>query len=54
MADLYRQMSRIRVFEQMTQSLKEAGEIPGSIHLSIGQEAIPVGFCHELAEDDMV
>jgi TPP-dependent pyruvate/acetoin dehydrogenase alpha subunit len=54
MANLYRQMSRIRVFEQMTQSLKEAGEIPGSIHLSIGQEAIPVGFCHELAEDDMV
>lgn len=47
-------MARIRVFEQKTQSLKEAGDIPGSIHLAIGQEAIPVGFCQELRPDDMV
>lgn len=52
--DLYRQIARIRFFEQRTQSLKEAGEIPGSIHLAIGQEAIPVGFCHELLPTDMV
>lgn len=47
-------MARIRVFEQKSQTLKEAGDIPGSIHLAIGQEAIPVGFCAELNPDDMV
>lgn len=54
LTDLYRAMARIRVFEQQTQSLKEAGDIPGSIHLAIGQEAIPVGFCWELRRDDVV
>jgi len=47
-------MARIRCFEDRTQGLKEAGEIPGSIHLAIGQEGIPVGFCHELENADMV
>lgn len=35
-------------------SLKSDGEIPGSIHLAVGQEAIPVGACSELASDDTV
>lgn len=34
--------------------LKEAGEVPGSIHLCIGQEAIPVGACQSLGPDDYV
>lgn len=51
---LYRAMVRIRRFEERTQELKEQGEIPGSIHLAIGQEAIPVGFAQELQERDWV
>lgn len=54
MSGLYRKMARIRAFELKTQSLKDVGEIPGSIHLAVGQEAIPVGFCDELKADDIV
>lgn len=34
--------------------LKTAGEIPGSIHLCSGQEAIPVGACRALQPGDAV
>ena len=54
MRSLYRAMARIRRFEERTQELKEQGEIPGSIHLAIGQEAIPVGFEQELTDADWV
>lgn len=54
LSELYRSMLRIRLFEEQTQKLKEAGEIPGSIHLAIGQEAIPVGFCRGLHISDLV
>lgn len=53
-ADTYRQMSRIRRFEERLMTLKEAGEIPGSIHLCNGQEAIPVGANRALREGDYV
>lgn len=50
----YRQMMRIRMFEQRLMSLKTEGEIPGSIHLCNGQEAIPVGVTSTLTPDDYV
>ena len=50
----YRKMLRIRRFEETLLELKQAGEIPGSVHLCIGQEAIPVGACEVLREGDYV
>lgn len=50
----YRQMLRIRLLEENMMRLKGAGEVPGSIHLCIGQEAIPVGTARSLRTDDYV
>jgi 2-oxoisovalerate dehydrogenase E1 component len=52
--DLYRRMSVIRQFEQRCLELSRAGFIKGSIHLCLGQEAIPVGVCAALEPDDRV
>src|SRR3990170_5720874 len=48
------QMLRIRMFEERIQQLYLQGKIPGSMHLSTGQEAIPVGFCMNLKQDDYI
>jgi len=45
-------MALIRAFEERSMELKTAGEIPGSIHLCDGQEAIPVGSCRTLEARD--
>lgn len=50
----FTEVNRIRLFEETCLALKEQGEIPGSIHLCIGQEAIPVGACAVLDTDDAV
>jgi pyruvate dehydrogenase E1 component alpha subunit len=47
LADL-RLMLRIRRFEEAVRDLRVAGDIVGSVHLEIGQEAIPVGTVSEL------
>lgn len=52
--DLYRQMRRIRRFEETASELLAAGRIPGFIHLSIGQEAVAVGVCDALTDDDHI
>ncbi|MFE0593304.1 thiamine pyrophosphate-dependent dehydrogenase E1 component subunit alpha [Micromonospora echinospora] len=52
--DDYRSMARIRRFEERLAALKDAGEIPGSIHLCNGQEAIPVGAARALRDGDHV
>lgn len=46
--DLLRMMWRIRLFEERVLELHRAGEVVGSVHLCIGQEAIAVGACSEL------
>ena len=46
---MLREMLRIRVFEETVQELYRAGHIPGSLHLSTGQEAEPVGFASTFA-----
>ncbi len=38
-----RTMLRIRLFEERVQELYAQGRIPGTVHLSIGQEAVAVG-----------
>jgi 2-oxoisovalerate dehydrogenase E1 component len=52
--DLYRRMSVIRRFEERCLELSHAGVIKGSIHLCLGQEAIPVGACAALEPADRV
>jgi pyruvate dehydrogenase E1 component alpha subunit len=50
----YRTMVTVRQFETMAGEYFAAGEIPGFIHLSIGQEASSVGVCSCLRPDDYV
>lgn len=52
--DYYRSMRRIRTFEERLMELKSGGEVPGSMHLCNGQEAIPVGVLGESRSDDYV
>lgn len=51
---MYRTMLLIRTFEERVAECFAAGEIPGFIHLSVGQEAVPAGVCATLVEKDLV
>jgi TPP-dependent pyruvate/acetoin dehydrogenase alpha subunit len=50
-ADL-RAMWRIRMFEEKATALCGSGDIRGSVHLCIGQEAGPIGACDALTDGD--
>src|SRR6185503_5693340 len=52
MLELYGALSRIRAFELQVQRLAAAGEVPGFPHLSTGQEAVAVGVCAHLTQQD--
>ena len=52
--ELYRQMLLIRRIEEALRQLFADGEVPGFVHLSIGQEAVPVGVSHHLRDSDTV
>ncbi len=52
--ELYEKMVRIRFFEQKAVELYQKGLIPGIPHPSIGQEAVSVGACSVLREDDYI
>jgi 2-oxoisovalerate dehydrogenase E1 component len=57
MADLiemYRRMLVVRGFEQRVAGLYRDGEVPGFVHLSIGQEATAVGACWPLRAADVI
>jgi TPP-dependent pyruvate/acetoin dehydrogenase alpha subunit len=45
-------MALIRAFELKVSELYRDGEIPGFVHTSLGQEAVAVGVCGQLASDD--
>lgn len=51
---LYQQMVLIRLIEEELFQAVNDGRLTGSTHLCIGQEAIPVGACAALGEDDPV
>ena len=51
---LHRCMSRIRQFEEAAGKLLADGQIPGFLHLSIGQEAIAAGVCSVLGVEDHI
>jgi TPP-dependent pyruvate/acetoin dehydrogenase alpha subunit len=50
----YREMQRIRQFEEATIRLWDANMIKGSIHPYIGQEAIASAVCQSLEKDDYI
>lgn len=52
--DLHRRMLRIRVFEEAAGRLFEGNQIPGFIHLYVGQEAVAAGVCVALRDDDQI
>ncbi|MEP7104512.1 MAG: thiamine pyrophosphate-dependent dehydrogenase E1 component subunit alpha [Chloroflexota bacterium] len=45
---------RIRRFEEEVARLFAAGQLPGFVHLSIGQEAVAAGACAALRDDDAI
>ncbi len=51
---MYRQMVAIRAFEEQAGKFYAAGEMPGMVHLSAGQEAVAVGVCGALKRDDYI
>ena len=50
----YRQMKTIREFEERLHTEIATGDIAGFTHLYCGQEAIAVGVCEHLANDDFI
>jgi len=48
------QMLLIRHFEQQVEERYRDGEIPGFVHVAIGQEAVAVGACAALAPGDVI
>lgn len=51
---LYREMRRIRRFEEELYRLVSTGAIGGTTHLCIGQEAVPVGVSSLLTHEDQI
>ncbi|MBW2241043.1 MAG: thiamine pyrophosphate-dependent dehydrogenase E1 component subunit alpha [Deltaproteobacteria bacterium] len=51
---VYRKMRTIRRFEDKLQELVAAGKLRGFLHLYSGEEAIAVGVCAHLSDDDAV
>jgi len=51
---MYRTMVLIRCFEDTVERLFKQGEIPGFLHVYKGEEAVAVGVCTALRDDDYV
>jgi pyruvate dehydrogenase E1 component alpha subunit len=51
---MYERMLKIRHFESRVRDLFAAGEMPGFVHLYLGQEAVAVGVCAALNVDDTI
>jgi pyruvate dehydrogenase E1 component alpha subunit len=52
--DLFREMLLIRRFEEKVEERFRAGELPGFLHVAIGQEAVALGVCAALGPDDVI
>ncbi|MBI4514903.1 MAG: thiamine pyrophosphate-dependent dehydrogenase E1 component subunit alpha [Deltaproteobacteria bacterium] len=51
---LYRTMVTNRRFEETLSNLFFQGQIPGFVHVSIGEEAVPAGVCAVLTDKDYI
>jgi TPP-dependent pyruvate/acetoin dehydrogenase alpha subunit len=52
--EFFREMLLIRRFEEKVEERFRAGELPGFLHVAIGQEAVAVGVCRALADNDVI
>ena len=52
--EFFREMLLIRRFEEKVEERFRAGELPGFLHVAIGQEAVAVGVCCALEEGDVI
>lgn len=52
--DAYREMRRIRAFEDVVAGAHRDGTLPGLLHLSHGGEAVAVAVIGQLSDDDRV
>ncbi len=50
--EMQRRMLRIRRFDERASKMVKRGQIPGTVHTSIGQEAQVVGACMALGQQD--
>jgi len=50
----FREMLLIRRFEEKVEERFRAGELPGFLHVAIGQEAAATGVCAALAREDVI
>ena len=50
----YELMFTIRAFEERVEKEFAAGNIPGFAHVYLGQEAVGVGVCFDLGDDDYI
>src|SRR6202008_3844661 len=51
---MYRQMAKIRAFEEQVNELYKSAKMPGLAHLYVGEEAVAVGVCEALRRDDFI
>jgi TPP-dependent pyruvate/acetoin dehydrogenase alpha subunit len=51
---MYAQMWKIRAFEEQVNELYRGAKMPGLAHLYIGEEAVAVGICEALRQDDYI
>jgi pyruvate dehydrogenase E1 component alpha subunit len=51
---MYRNMLRIRRFEERLAEESARGNIPGLLHLYVGEEAVAVGACSALRKEDYI
>jgi pyruvate dehydrogenase E1 component alpha subunit len=52
--DIYTRMLRIRRFEEQVGVLFAQGQLPGFVHLYIGEEAVGAGVCAALRDNDYI
>ncbi len=52
--DCFREMLLIRRFEEKVEERFRAGDLPGFLHVAIGQEAVAVGVCRALEDGDVI
>lgn len=52
--EMYAKMLRIRLFEEQVNDLYTSAKMPGLAHLYTGEEAVAVGVCSALRDDDYI
>jgi TPP-dependent pyruvate/acetoin dehydrogenase alpha subunit len=54
LVEMFKKMMEIRLFEEAIEKLFFRNMIGGSVHASIGQEAVAVGVCSAMKDEDYI